>query len=177
MPRFFPDDWSRLFVLETPVLELVARGAILYFVILILMRLMPRRSGGELAVMDLIFALLIANAAAHALGAYTSVTDGIIMIAVIMSLNYLVNALSYRVPLIERLVSASPLQIIRNGRLLRRNMRSEFITEDELMSHLRRHGISTIDDVEAAYVEGEGHITVIRKNREVAAQTTSTRDV
>jgi uncharacterized membrane protein YcaP (DUF421 family) len=40
------------------------------------MRFMPRRTGGELATMDLVFLLLIAEAAAHALGDYMTVADG-----------------------------------------------------------------------------------------------------
>ena len=43
------DNWSPIFAFETPLLELVARGTVLYFAILIFLRLMPRRTGGELA--------------------------------------------------------------------------------------------------------------------------------
>ena len=49
--------------------------------------------------------------------------------------NWLMNDLSYRVPLIERLISAPPIEVIRNGKLLRRNMRREYLTEEELMGH------------------------------------------
>lgn len=153
-----------MFTPEIPILELMARGSILYFGILILMRLMPRRTGGELATMDLIFVVLIAESAAHALGDFTSVTEGMVLIMVLMAWNYLVNALSYRVPLIERLVSTPPLQIVRDGRLLPRNMRREFLTEEELMSYLRQQGIDDLKEVKAAFVEGEGQITAIRRN-------------
>ncbi|SNB46255.1 DUF421 domain-containing protein [Geobacter sp. DSM 9736] len=161
--NLFPENWSQVFALQTPLLELIARGAAMYFGIIVLMRLMPRRSGGELAMMDLIFALLIADAAAHALGSYTSVTDGIILVITIMACNYLINTLSYRVRFIERLVSAPPLQIIRDGQLLRRNMRRELLTEEELMSYLRQQGFDRVEEVKAAYVEGEGKITVISR--------------
>lgn len=107
--KLTPDNWLEVFAPQTSLLELAARGVILYFGILVLMRFMPRRAGAELATMDLIFALLIAEAAAHSLGDYTSVADGIILIMIIMACNYLINMLSYRVPLIERLVSAPPL--------------------------------------------------------------------
>jgi uncharacterized membrane protein YcaP (DUF421 family) len=66
--ELLPDSWSRVFAVETPLLELIARGTVLYFGILIFMRFMPRRTGGELATMGLVFLLLIAEAAAHALG-------------------------------------------------------------------------------------------------------------
>ena len=74
--EFLPQSWPSVFTLETPLLELIVRGTVLYFGILILMRLMPRRTGGELAMMDLVFLLLITNAASHALGAYNAVADG-----------------------------------------------------------------------------------------------------
>ncbi|WP_201865292.1 DUF421 domain-containing protein [Microvirga soli] len=127
--EFLPTDWLSILSLDTPLLELVARGTVLYFGILVMTRLMPQRTGGELAMMDLIFVLLIAEAAAHAMGEYTSVADGVVMIATLMGWNYLINALSYRVPFIERLVSSLPLQVIKDGKLLRRNMRREFLTE------------------------------------------------
>ncbi|QXL85177.1 DUF421 domain-containing protein [Comamonas sp. NLF-1-9] len=161
--QFLPTDWSRIFALETPLGELLLRAAVLYFGILFLMRIMPRRTGGELATMDLVLILLITEAASHSLGDYTALPDGVFMILVIMGFNYLVNALSYRVKFIERLVSLPPLQVIRDGRLLRRNMRREFLTEEELMSYLRQQGIDKIDDVKAAYIEGEGKVTVIEK--------------
>lgn len=159
-----PDDWASVFQLETALLELIARGSALYFAILALMRFMPRRTGGELATMDLIFVLLIAEAAAHALGDYSSVGDGLVMIVTLMAWNYAINALSYHVPLVERLVASPPLQIVRDGRMLRRNMRREFITEEELVSHLREQGIDHVEDVKVAYVEGEGKLTAVRKS-------------
>jgi uncharacterized membrane protein YcaP (DUF421 family) len=115
--------------------------------------------------MDLIFVLLIAEAAAHAMGEYTSVADGIVMVATFMGWNYLINALSYRVPFIERLVSSPPLQVIKDGKLLRRNMRREFLTEEELMSHLREEGIGDVKEVKSAHIEGDGKISVISKRR------------
>ncbi len=163
--RILPVSWDRVFALETPLLELIARGAVLYFSILILLRLMPRRSVGELATMDLIFALLIAEAAAHALGDYTSVADGVTLIASLMAWNYAVNAVSQKVKLVERLVSPPPLQIVRDGQMLRRNMRSEFLTEEELLSHLRLQDIEDISEVKSAFIEGEGAISVIKKGR------------
>jgi uncharacterized membrane protein YcaP (DUF421 family) len=163
--ELLPADWLSILSLDTPLLELVARGTVLYFGILFMTRLMPRRTGGELAMMDLIFVLLIAEAAAHAMGEYTSVADGIVMVATFMGWNYLINALSYRVPFIERLVSSPPLQVIKDGKLLRRNMRREFLTEEELMSHLREEGIGDVKEVKSAQIEGDGKISVIAKRR------------
>lgn len=157
-------DWVEVFLIETPLLELVIRGSALYFAILILMRILPRRTGGELATMDLIFLLLVAEAASNAFGEYSSVTEGVLLVSVLVAWNFLVNAASYRFKFIERLVSASPIQVVRDGVMLRKNMRREFLTEEELMSALRQHDLTTLEEVKAAFVEGEGAITVVKKS-------------
>ncbi|MDK6075943.1 hypothetical protein [Massilia varians] len=77
-------NWDAMFAVNTPLIELAVRATVLYAVILVLMRLMPRRTGGELAAIDLIFLLLIAGAASNAFGAYESVTEGLILIAVLV---------------------------------------------------------------------------------------------
>jgi uncharacterized membrane protein YcaP (DUF421 family) len=153
-----PADWSRVLAPQTPLLELVARGSILYLAILAVMRVSPRRAFNETATMDLIFMLLLAEAAARALGDYTSVADGLVVILTVVGWNRLTNFASDRVPFLERLMSSPPLQVIRDGRLLRRNMRREYLTEHELMGLLREQGVEDAASVKAAFVEGDGSI-------------------
>lgn len=153
-----------LFEIENDVWDLLLRGTILYIVILLIMRVLPRRTGGEMAVMDLVFILLITEAAAHSLGDYASITEGLIIIGTIVFWNYLVNVTSYHVPFIENLVSSPPVQIIRNGHLLRKNMRSEYLTEEELIGHLRKEGVEDIVTIKKAFIESDGTITVIKRS-------------
>lgn len=162
--ELLPSSWLHIFAVKTPIFELIGRGTALYFAVIVFMRLMPR-IGGQLAVMDLVFVLLIAEAASGAMGEYTTVGDAIFLIATLMAWNYLLNLLSFHIPFIEKLISGSPLQVVRNGRLLPRNMRREYLTQDELMAQLRRQGIEKIEDVKAAYIEGEGELTVIPRNK------------
>src|SRR5690625_7247672 len=82
---FIPDDWAGIFQLDTAFLELFVRSSALYFGILALMRLMPRRAGGELATMDLVFVVLIAQAAAQALGDYSSISGALVIIVTFRS--------------------------------------------------------------------------------------------
>ncbi len=78
-------DFEKLFKVETPILELVIKGSVMYLGILLLFRVLPRRTGGEMAMMDLIFVLLITEAATHSLGGYSSITEGFIVIVTMMS--------------------------------------------------------------------------------------------
>ena len=161
--EFLQINFAEIFRTETPLLELVFRATILYLGILFLLRIVPRRTGGELATMDLLFVVLIAEATTHSLGSYSSITEGFVVILTLMVLNYTINFLSYHFSFVEKLVSYPPLVVIKDGKLQRRNMRREFLTEGELMEHLRREGIEAIQDVKSAHVESDGQISFIRK--------------
>jgi uncharacterized membrane protein YcaP (DUF421 family) len=50
---------------------------------------------------------------------------------------------------------------VKDGKMLHDNMGKELLTQDELMSQLRQEGIHGISEVKAAYMEGDGHISVI----------------
>lgn len=150
-----------LFEIESSILTLFLRASILYLGILVLMRILPRRTGGELAVTDLIFVILIAEGASHALGDYTSVTEGFIVIVSLMFWNYMVNMLSYHIPFIEKLVAAPPIQIVKNGKLLRKNMRQEYLTEEELIDSIRKEGLQSVDEIKYAFIESDGKISIV----------------
>lgn len=156
-------DLAELFHFENSLVTLMVKGTVIYLGILFLFRILPRRTGGEMAMMDLIFVLLIAEAATHSLGGYESITEGFVVILTLMGWNYLINFLSYHSDFVEKMVSAPALPIIENGKLLHRNMRREYLTKEELMDHLRLEGIEEIGEVKSAYVEGDGKISVVRK--------------
>jgi uncharacterized membrane protein YcaP (DUF421 family) len=58
-----------------------------------------------------------------------------------------------------------PLPLVRDGKLLWRNVRREFITKEELMSQIRTHGFDDISVVKRAQMAGDGRITIIGYNR------------
>ena len=71
-------------------------------------------------------------------------------------------------------MSPSPIQVIDEGKLLRKNMRREFLTLDELHMQLREEGIERVEDVKAAFIEGDGSVSVIPfGTRDTALQPSS----
>ena len=84
-----------------------------------------------------------------------------VLISTLVGWNYLMDWLSYRVPLIERLTTPPPLRLVENGRMLRRNMRREFITPDELMAKLREQGHQHLAGVRQMCLEADGEISII----------------
>jgi uncharacterized membrane protein YcaP (DUF421 family) len=153
--------WREAFV-PTTVLEVVVRGTIVYLVLFALFRLILKRQSGALGVTDLLVVVLVADAAQNAMaGGYTSLTDGIILVAVIVFWSWFLDWLGFRFPRIQRLMKPPPLPVVRDGRLLRRNMKTELITEDELFSQLRLQGVDDLARVRLAAVESDGRISVV----------------
>src|SRR3954468_22328544 len=150
-------DWRKLFVPELPVLEVVIRGAIVYLLLFIVMRFFLRRRSGGLDLADILVVVLIADAVQNAMGSeYKSVTEGALLVFTIVSLDFALDWVGHRVPWLRRLTRPSPLLLIRNGRMIRRNMQREMITTEELMSQLRQQGIDDPAVVRCAYLEGDG---------------------
>ncbi|WP_158602510.1 DUF421 domain-containing protein [Proteiniphilum sp. X52] len=160
--KFSPDNWQDVFIPEYPVLELIVRGMALYFFILFMLRILTRRTTGELTAMDLVFVLLLTEAASHALGDFTTLGDGIVMLLVFLLCNHGVNQLTYRFTFFQKIFEHPPLLIIKDGNLNLRNMRKELLTKDELMNSLRENGMENISDVKKAFVESDGRISFIQ---------------
>ena len=158
----FTFDWTSVISPDISIFESIVRGSALYFFVFGIMRGTLRRTAGELSMLDFIFVLLVANSAANAItGGSESIANSVVLILTIVFWNYALNTLSWYVPALQRWTTPPPLQVIREGKMVPRNMRKEFLTEDELMAKLREEGIEDLGAVKAAYVEGDGNVSVI----------------
>jgi uncharacterized membrane protein YcaP (DUF421 family) len=155
-------DWSRVFLLETPVVETLVRGSVIYLGLFALLRFTLKRQSGTVGITDVLVIVLIADAAQNAMAAeYTSIADGLLLVTTILFWSFALDWLGHHFRFVGRFVHPPPLALVKNGRMLLRNMRQELITEDELMTQLRKQGAQRVEDVKAAYMEGDGTISVI----------------
>jgi uncharacterized membrane protein YcaP (DUF421 family) len=157
-------DWKSVFVPSVHIAEIFLRGTIVYLFLLIVLRIL-RREAGAIGISDLLVVVLIADAAQNAMASeYKSISEGIILVATIACWDYFLDWLGYRFPTIRRLIRPAPLLLIEDGRMQRRNMRQEIISEEELMGQLRQQGVESVEEVKKCYLEGDGHISVITRN-------------
>jgi uncharacterized membrane protein YcaP (DUF421 family) len=163
-----------LFRLGVNPLELVVRGTAMYWFLFLLFRVVLRRDVGALAIADVLLLVLIADAAQNGMsGNYETVTDGFILVGTIALWNYLLDWAAYRVPALGRLLQPAPLPLVREGRLLRANMRREMVTLEELQAKLREHGVGHLDEVRLATMESDGTITVLQTQSQQQPQNRS----
>ena len=156
-------DVASLFEFTVSPAELVIRGTVMYWFLFLLLRFVVRRDIGSIGIADLLLLVVIADAAQNAMsGGYESITDGMILVGTIAAWNWGLDLLAYRFKSVRNILEAKPMELVRNGKLLRRNLRREYITPDEIMAILREHGIDKLEAVKVATMESDGEISVIQ---------------
>jgi uncharacterized membrane protein YcaP (DUF421 family) len=154
-----------MFVPTESLLEIFIRGTIMYLVMFALLRVF-RRQAGSIGIADLLVIVVIADAAQNGMaGDSKSITEAVLLISTIVGWDYFLDWLGYRFDFAGRVLEPKPLTIIKNGKMLRRNMKREMITKDELESQLREHGIENVADVKQACLESDGHFSFIEKEK------------
>ena len=167
-------DWHSLFMPHN-VLENVVRASATFWMLFLLLRFLPNRKTGGIGQTDLLVLLLLANAVQMAMiREGTAITDGAIQVLVIMGWSVAMDALGDRVPGLRGMLRSAPVEVVRDGKVLTRNLRTEFMSEDELDAQLRLQGIDALDDVARAFVEHDGRISVIRKRDEAPRRRRAT---
>lgn len=154
--------WHDLLVPSVALPELVLRGSAVYLALFALLRLVLKRQAAGLAVTDLLVVVLIADAAQNGMAAdYRSVPDAVILVSVIVGWAYALDWLGFHVPAIRRLLIPPKLPLVENGTLRVDNMRRELVTREELFAQLREQGVGELQRVRAAFMEGDGRISVL----------------
>lgn len=155
-----------LFAFSLNPLELVIRGTILYLGLVLILRFVLRRDVGSMSVADVLFIVLIADAAQNAMaGNYVSISDGAVLIATLVGWNLLLDWLSYRYLGFRRFVEPPSLPLIQDGRWNRKHLKQQWITTEEVMSKLREQGIDDLSLIHVARLEPSGELSVIRIDR------------
>jgi uncharacterized membrane protein YcaP (DUF421 family) len=154
-------DWRSMFYPTESVAEVVIRGTIMYLGMFALLRVF-RRQAGAVGIADLLVIVVIADAAQNGMaGESKSITEALLLITTIVLWDWLFDWLGFRSPFWERILQPQPLLLVENGKVLKKNLDKEFITEDELLAQLREQGIADLGSVKKCYLESNGHFSVL----------------
>ena len=149
----------------TNVLTAAWRTAVLWAVALAVFRMTGKRTLGKLAAFD--FAVIIMMGEGVAIGMEDPkipLVFPVLTLVVLGLLQWVLTYLNVKWPLLERLTQGTPTAVIRNGQLDRRAMRSERLSDADLAMELRQNGINSPDQVQDAYLEPTGKLSVFKKS-------------
>jgi len=151
---------------DVSVTEKLVRSVVVYLFLLVAFRLCGKRQLGQLSAFDLVVLLIISNVVQNAvIGNDNSLGGGLIGATAILLLNLVVAYVTFRFRRADRVVEHSPTLLVRHGRVLRDNLRRERLGPRDLRAALRHHGVVSIRDIRYAFLEEDGHVSVITGRR------------
>jgi uncharacterized membrane protein YcaP (DUF421 family) len=162
---FLAVDWESILVPSASLLEIFIRGTLAYVALFLILRFLLKRQTGVIGIADLLVVVLIADAIQNAMaGDGNSMTEGVLLVLTIVFWNYVIDWVGFHVPALRRLTRPPPLLLVKDGHMLPKHMAQEKITTEELLSQLRQQGVSDLAEVERAYIEGDGRMSVLKRD-------------
>ena len=146
------------------------RTILLYIFVVLGLRLMGKRQIGELQPSELVVTLLISDIAAVPMQENgIPLISGLIPIFTLVAVELILSALMLKSDKVRSLISGKPVIIIREGKILQRQMKRVRFTIEDLMEDLRQMNIFRIEDVEYAIVETNGKLSILPKPDQMPA--------
>src|SRR5215475_4969162 len=112
--------YENMFVLGVPILEKMVRPVLVYFFLMIGLRLAGKRELAQLNAMDLIVLLTLSNTVQNAIiGNDNSLSGGLIGASTLLVLNHVVVRFLFAHPKVDRLIEGRPVKLISEGKQMR----------------------------------------------------------
>ena len=153
-----------MLTLSMPWWQLALRAAIVYVVLLVLLRLSGKHTLGELSVFDLIVVIVIGSAVRTSmLGDDKSLLGGLIVLAVLLLLDYVSTWLSSRSRHVDRAIQGRPVLLARDGVVFDEVLKRCKVPQSNFDSALRKAGCGHADEIHQAMLEPNGSITIWKR--------------
>jgi len=155
---------SDLFELSIPWWEIVLRGTVVYFVLLLLLRLSGKRTVGQFTPFDLLVLILLGDAMGGSMIAGDeSLQCGIILVLKLLGWNKLMGWLTSRSRTLERAVEGRPVVLARNGHVYGEALERCNLNIDDLQEAMRNADCGSISLIRLAMLEKDGKISVVTR--------------
>lgn len=152
-------------LVEDPIYILRAVGG--YFITLLIVRIMGKRSIGELGPFDFVLMASIGDVMAFMMvEKKVPFHDGVIVIAILAAIEILLSKITLKSQTMAKIIEGEPTNLIENGEIVRENLEREKISNEDVMKELRGHGIEDISQVKRGTIESCGKFTVIINEEE-----------
>ena len=140
------------------------RTFILYFLIIVALRLTGKRQLGDLEPSELVVTIMISELAAVPMQDYAiPILSGIIPILTLVSLELIISCISYKSVKFRSVICGRPALIIKDGKIIQSEMKKARLTLDELTESLRQWAVVDIQKVQYGILETNGQLSVIQK--------------
>lgn len=141
------------------------RTAILYTIVVIVMRLMGKRQIGELQPYEFVITIMISDLASLPMqDTRFPLLLGIVPIVTLLLLKMLLSQVQLKSQYLRKIIDGEPTILIYKGKLNYKSLKTQQINIDELMEELRLLGYFDLTDIQAAILETNGKISILPSN-------------
>lgn len=159
-------ELGRILLGEAPplyLLEVVLRTLIVYGYTFSLLRWIGGRTVAQLSMVEFLLVIALGSAVGDALF-YPDVPllPALLAITVVVFINKGIDLAILRWKKAKHMVDGAPRHAVERGRILSETLRREALGADEFLSKLRVEGVRNLGEVETAYIEPDGRVSVFR---------------
>ncbi len=144
--------------------DLIYRTVVIYFFVLVSVRLMGKREIGQLSPFDFVVAIIIAELAAIPMeSTEIPLWKAVLPMVILAVLEVLLSYLALHSPFLRKVLDGQPQVVIKNGYVLKKELRKARYNLNDLLAQLREKGVVNVCDVEFGILETSGKLSVILK--------------
>ena len=148
------------------MVNMLIRGIIIYVTVIFAVRLMGKRQIGELQPAELVVTVLLSQVASMPFESLEVPLLSILSIVfLLISLEILCSVIGMKTKTFRNLIQGNPILIIKDGKLDQRELKNVRYSVEDLLEALRLKDIFDISQVQYAYIETNGSISVLLKNK------------
>jgi uncharacterized membrane protein YcaP (DUF421 family) len=171
MPGMLAKTLHDMFVMNLPILEKIVRPVLVYFALVVLLRIFGKRELAQLNPFDLVVLLSVSNTVQNAIiGDDNSVTGGLLGALSLFAMNYAVVRFLFRHRRLDQVLEGSPTHLVSKGKVQRHGLAKELLTETELLAVAHRQGFDELEEIETCVLEPGGTFFIKGKNPPVDEQ-------
>jgi uncharacterized membrane protein YcaP (DUF421 family) len=141
----------------------MARGAIIYAVLLVMVRVAGKRTVGQFTPFDLLVVMLLSESVSNALsGGDESIPGGLLIAATLIGLNILIAFITSRSRKAADLIDGTPVLLGRDGKIFSEVVKKNRVAEGDVEQALREQDCD-LGEMQCAFLEADGKITILQK--------------
>ena len=146
----------------------VFRGAAIYLFLLIIFRIMGKRSLSETTTFDFILLLIISEVTQQGLvGNDNALTAALILIVTMVTLDLGLSLLKDKFKIVGKFFEGTPLVVVDKGKPLKQRMKKSRVDNEDIMEAARLHfGLERMEQIKYAVLEKDGTISIIPFEKE-----------
>ncbi|MGE0405494.1 MAG: DUF421 domain-containing protein [Candidatus Korobacteraceae bacterium] len=147
-------------------MDVIFRAAVIYFGLLILLRITGNRALAQITVFDFILLLIISEAVQNGLvGEDYSLTNALLVVTTLVTIDIGLSFVKRKFPSLELYLEGCPTLLVDNGKLIRSHMEKSRVDEEDILESARKlRGLESLDQVKYAILERGGDITIIPRS-------------